>query len=102
MERIAAVEGVDVLFVGPADLAHSLGMSSRHEPELLERVEAVAVAARAHGKAAGMLVATIDQAATYRTLGFTFLGCSSDGGLLVEAARRTAGGLQQLKEVRVG
>ena len=102
VDAIAAVEGVDVLFVGPADLAHSLGISARDAAELLERVEAVAAAARTQGKAAGMLVASLDQAAAYAKLGFTFLGCSSDGGLLVEAARATAEGLHQLKTARVG
>jgi len=103
VEGIAAVEGVDVLFVGPADLAHSLGISGGPAgPELLDRVDAVAAAARAHGKAAGMLVGTLEQAAAYSRRGFTFLGCASDSGLLVQAARTTAEGLRELKGVRVG
>lgn len=102
VDGISAIEGVDVLFVGPADLAHVLGIAGGPDhPALLERVEAVAVAARAHGKAAGMLVGTLEQAALYRRLGFTFLGCASDSGLLVQVAQLTAEGLHQLKEVRV-
>jgi 2-dehydro-3-deoxyglucarate aldolase/4-hydroxy-2-oxoheptanedioate aldolase len=100
-DEIAAVEDVDVLFVGPADLGHSLGIRGGPDtPELLDQVAHVARAARAHGKAAGMLVGTLDQVARYRDLGFTFLGCSSDSSLLMERARQVAGGLHDLKEVR--
>jgi 2-dehydro-3-deoxyglucarate aldolase/4-hydroxy-2-oxoheptanedioate aldolase len=86
--EIAAVDGVDLVFVGPADLAHSLGLACPpDDPELLERVAAVAAAACAHGKAAGVLDGTAEQAAAYYEAGFRFLGCASDSGLLATAAR---------------
>jgi 2-keto-3-deoxy-L-rhamnonate aldolase RhmA len=101
VEGIAAVEGVDVLFVGPVDLAHSLGISGGADnPELLRQAARVADAAAAAGKAAGMLVGSLEIAALYRDLGFTFLGCSSDSGLLTEGARRVAGGLKALREAK--
>jgi 4-hydroxy-2-oxoheptanedioate aldolase len=99
VDEIATVEGVDVLFVGPADLAHSLGIDGGADhPELLEHVAAVAAAAAGAGKAAGVLVGSLAVAETYRDLGFTFLGCSSDSGLLTEAARQVARGLKTLAE----
>jgi 2-keto-3-deoxy-L-rhamnonate aldolase RhmA len=98
VDEIAAVDGADVLFVGPSDLGHALGIPGGPDtPELLERVAEVAAAARKHGKAAGMLVRTLEQAERYRDLGFTFLGVGSDGGFLVEGARATAAALQALK-----
>jgi 2-keto-3-deoxy-L-rhamnonate aldolase RhmA len=98
IDEIAAVEGADVLFVGPADLAHALGIRGGPDhPELLARVEEVAAAAKAHGKAAGMLVRTLAQAELYRDRGFTFLGVGSDSGFLVEGARATAAALHGLK-----
>lgn len=97
VSEIAAVDGVDVVFVGPADLAHSLGLEGTpDDPELLERVAGVAAAARTHGKAAGMLVGTAQQASAYHEAGFRFLGCSSDSGLLAGAARRVVGDLRAL------
>jgi 4-hydroxy-2-oxoheptanedioate aldolase len=100
VDEIAAVDGVDVLFVGPSDLAHALGLSCPpDDPELLTHVRRVADAARAHGKAAGMLVATVEQARRYRELGFTFLGCGSDGSLLASAARGVADELGELAVV---
>jgi hypothetical protein len=47
-----------------------------------------------------MLVGSLEVAALYRDLGFTFLGCSSDGGLLTEGARRVAVGLKALREAK--
>jgi len=99
VREIAAVDGVDVLFVGPADLSQSLGLRrSPDDPRLLERVAAVADAAREHGKAAGVLVGTIEQARAYRDLGFTFLGCGSDGSLLAVSAQEAARRLLELAD----
>jgi 2-keto-3-deoxy-L-rhamnonate aldolase RhmA len=90
VRAIAAVDGVDVLFVGPADLSKALRLRCPpDDPRLLQRVAAVADAAREHGKAAGVLVGTIAQARAYRDLGFSFLGCGSDGSLLAISAQRT-------------
>jgi 2-keto-3-deoxy-L-rhamnonate aldolase RhmA len=100
-DGIAAVDGVDVLFVGPADLAHSLGLHGPpDDPALLEAAAAVADAARAHGKAAGVLVGTIEQLRAYQELGFRFLGCNSDGGLLAAGASQLASDLGELKRSR--
>jgi 2-keto-3-deoxy-L-rhamnonate aldolase RhmA len=98
IDEIAAVEGADVLFVGPADLAQALGIRGGPDhPEMLARVQEVAAAAKAHGKAAGMLVRTLEHAELYRDLGFTFLGVGSDGGFVMEGARATARALQAMK-----
>jgi 2-keto-3-deoxy-L-rhamnonate aldolase RhmA len=97
VDEIAAVEGVDVLFVGPADLANALGLHCPpDDPELVEAAATVADAARAHGKTAGVLVGSLDQLRPYQEAGFRFLGCNSDGGLLVTSAARLAGELQDL------
>jgi 2-keto-3-deoxy-L-rhamnonate aldolase RhmA len=98
VDEIAAVDGVDVLFVGPADLAQSLGLQTApDDPVLLEAAASVAEAASAHGKTAGVLVGTIEQLRAYQQLGFRFLGCNSDGGLLTTAAAGLAGALDGLK-----
>lgn len=95
--EIAAVDGVDILFVGPLDLSHSLGLPIQPDhPELLERVAVVARAAAENGKVAGVLVASIDQARVYMDLGFTFIGCGSDGVLLTRASRQMASQLREL------
>jgi 4-hydroxy-2-oxoheptanedioate aldolase len=102
VEAIAAVDGVDALFVGPADLAHSLGMTCPpDDPALLEHVARVSEAARANGKAAGTLVGNLTQLRAYRELGFSFLGCSSDGSILIEGATALVSGLRELAQLDV-
>jgi 2-dehydro-3-deoxyglucarate aldolase/4-hydroxy-2-oxoheptanedioate aldolase len=50
-ERIAALEGVDLLFVGPADLSQELGVFGQpSHPRVWEAVDQVAAACRRHGK----------------------------------------------------
>jgi 2-keto-3-deoxy-L-rhamnonate aldolase RhmA len=97
VDEIAAVDGVDVQFVGPSDLSHALGLQcAPDDPRLLARVSTVARAARDHVKCAGVLVGTLEQARAYRDLGFTFIGCASDGGLLALHATAVAQDLRGL------
>ncbi len=56
---IAAVDGVDAVFVGPNDLAHTMGHENRTgDPEVIEAIERVLRAASGAGKAAGVLAPT--------------------------------------------
>jgi 2-keto-3-deoxy-L-rhamnonate aldolase RhmA len=97
VRAIAAVEGIDILFVGPADLAHSLEIDGPPDhPQLIERTRQVAKAALDFGKVAGILVETLAQAVIYYQLGFRFIGCSSDGGLLTRAARELVESLRDI------
>ncbi len=57
-DEIAAIDGVDVLFIGPRDLSHDLGVPGDiTAPAYVEALDTVLAAARRHGKACGMLVA---------------------------------------------
>ncbi len=78
---IAAVDGIDVLFVGPTDLSYNLGIRDQLDhPRFLAAVHTVVTAAHAHGKAAGILVHSAPLVATCREWGFTFVALGSDGG----------------------
>lgn len=87
-EAIAAVDGVDCLFVGPSDLTHALGvfLDAEH-PRYLEAVERVQAAAAAHGKATGVLVRSAEELRRYHRLGFRLLAVGSDTSFLAGAAR---------------
>ena len=92
--KIAAVDGVDVLFVGPLDLSVSLGVPDQFgHPAMQEALAKVAQACRGAGKAAGILVATEEQLAQVKALGFTFVALGSDGGVVVREMRALAGTL---------
>ena len=88
-DEIAAIDGVDVLFVGPADLSHSMGIPGRFdEPSFVTALDRVVDACRAHGKAAGLLVSNAEALPPALAQGFTFVGIGSDGGYLQATARR--------------
>jgi 2-keto-3-deoxy-L-rhamnonate aldolase RhmA len=88
LDEIAAVDGVDVLFVGPLDLSVSLGVPDQFDhPVEQEALAKVVKACRGAGKAPGILVANEAQLKTVKALGFTFVAIGSDGGLLVREMR---------------
>jgi len=88
IDAIAAVPGVDVLFIGPVDLTVALGVPNDLDHDVvqsaLRRVEA---AARDHGKIMGILLSRYELASKYRERGYRFIGVASDGVLLNNAAR---------------
>ena len=70
---IAAVPGIDVVFVGPADLSQSLGIPGEwDDPRLLAAVERVLGAAAAAGKCAGVLPTNPTRAAEWAAAGARF------------------------------
>ena len=58
VDAIAAIDGVDLLFVGPADLSQSLGVLGQlSHPRVWEAIDAVAAACKRHGKHWGVVPA---------------------------------------------
>ncbi|WP_353197350.1 aldolase/citrate lyase family protein [Parapedobacter defluvii] len=88
-EAIAAVAGVDVLFVGPADLKLALANETTSEkPTFDDAIHTVAAAAATHGKRAGILLRDHTQVDTMRTLGYSCIAVDSDLALLRQGYER--------------
>jgi len=88
--EMAAIDGVDVLFVGPTDLSHAMGMPGRFDdPAFVAALDRVVAAARANGKSAGILLRTASEVPATRAQGFTFIGVGSDSAYLIAGARAT-------------
>ncbi|RYF24569.1 MAG: aldolase [Comamonadaceae bacterium] len=85
---IAAVPGVDCLFVAPADLAVSMGAHSLADPRVAEALARVCEAGRQAGRAIGCSVADSQQVPGLRALGVSFFVVGSDQALLKRAARQ--------------
>lgn len=79
---IAAVDGVDALFIGPADLAVALGADSSVSPAVENAVETVAEAVRAASRPVGLAVASLDSAERPIAAGITLLIVSTEQALL--------------------
>jgi 2-dehydro-3-deoxyglucarate aldolase/4-hydroxy-2-oxoheptanedioate aldolase len=95
VEAIARIPGVDVLFVGPSDLSHALGVPGQLDaPVFRDGLARVTGAAHAAGICAGILAPSPERARQYREEGFTFLGIASDSALLGMGARAAASALE--------
>jgi 4-hydroxy-2-oxoheptanedioate aldolase len=83
LEAIAAVEGVDGLFIGPSDLAASLGhLGESGHPEVRAAIEDAFKRIRKAGKAPGILTPIESEARHWLSLGCVVLAVGSDVGLL--------------------
>lgn len=91
IEAIAAVEGVDGLFIGPSDLAADFGhLGNPKHPEVQAALKDAATRIRAAGKSAGSLAGNIEDVEFLFDLGFNFTATGSDVGLLGRGAERVA------------
>jgi 4-hydroxy-2-oxoheptanedioate aldolase len=91
LERIAAVEGVDGIFIGPGDLSAALGhVGDLRHAEVQAAVEDGIRRVVATGKPAGILIGDETLARRYIELGCTFTAVGSDIGLLARNAEQLA------------
>ena len=86
IEAIAAVEGVDGVFIGPNDLSADMGhLGNWRHPEVWKVMEAAARKIRDAGKAPGILVGEAEGRRCL-DMGYQFVAVGSDIGLLVGGA----------------
>ncbi|MDG2340129.1 MAG: HpcH/HpaI aldolase/citrate lyase family protein [Paracoccaceae bacterium] len=99
IEEIAAVDGVDGIFIGPADLAMSLGYPGQMKaPAVLEAIENGIRRITAAGKPAGFLSRDQESLDIAAKAGAVFLVPDIDTALLKEAALKRAASFQYLKD----
>jgi 4-hydroxy-2-oxoheptanedioate aldolase len=91
IEAIAAVEGVDGMFIGPSDLAADFGhLADNRHPEVQAAVKDAASRIRAAGKSAGTLSGNLDDVEPLFEMGFNFTAAGSDVGILARGAESVA------------
>ena len=94
IDEIAAVEGVDGVFVGPADLSADMGYPGQPgHPEVEKAIDHVIALTVAAGKIAGIITFDESRFAEYAQKGVTFLGVGGDLAVLNDALRGLAGRL---------
>lgn len=88
LEAIASVPGIDALFIGPNDLASSLGVPGRLDhPRMTEAFERVIAAAQNHGIAAGIHLFDAEAAKAWKAKGIRLITLGNDITMIVEGAR---------------
>lgn len=83
VDQIAAVDGIDVLFIGPMDLSVSMGIVREfNHPEFIAATQKVIDTAKRHNKASGILGFAPEDIAKSYDRGFTFIAAGSDSNMV--------------------
>lgn len=91
LEAIAALDGIDCIFIGPSDLSASLGhLGNAQAPEVRTAIEDAFARTKRAGKAAGILMTVEADAQRYLKQGVEFVAVGSDVGLLARGAEALA------------
>jgi 4-hydroxy-2-oxoheptanedioate aldolase len=90
-EEIITTPGLDGVYIGPADLALSMGlpaMGDQPQPEHLQEVQRLLALCKKHGVAAGIHTGGIEYTQKYLELGFNFVTLGSDSGHMTKHAAK--------------
>lgn len=90
LDDIAAVEGIDALFIGRGDLTVALNLESSESPEMMKIVQDIVAAAKLAGKATVGFATGSDEAKMLAQHGVLSFVISSDQGFLRREAERAA------------
>jgi 4-hydroxy-2-oxoheptanedioate aldolase len=97
-EEILRVPGVDACFIGPSDLAWSMGLGKgpgASDPAHAEAIERVLAAAKRAGVPAGIHCRSAEEVVARASQGFQFMACTSDQFMLFTAASQAAAGIRE-------
>jgi len=88
VEAIAAVHGIDCVWLGHFDLTNFLGIPGQFDnPVYLSAVKRIAATGRAHGKALGYMAADAALAKEYKALGFNMIATGTNQAILMAGVR---------------
>ncbi len=88
VEAIAAVDGIDVLWVGHFDLTNFLGIPGGFDhPKYLDAIKRIVAAGRKHKKGLGFMPSDIKWATDYQAHGFNVMATGTDQGLLLAGVK---------------
>lgn len=90
IDAIASSPGIDVLFIGPADLSLAMGHESHEAPEVQAAIDRISATGARHGVAVGLAVATPEQITAGIARGIRVFVAGSDQGFLLAGARQFA------------
>ena len=99
IEEIAAMEGVDGIFVGPYDLSVAMGKPAQMDnAELTAAIAHVLEVCKRHGKISMIYAGSAESAAAFLRQGFDCVACGMDSILLIQAARKLVADVHGLLE----
>jgi len=95
IEAIGGVDGVDALFIGPADLSAAMGhIGQLTHPDVMHLIAQAVQRSKAIGMPIGTLGGDPEMVAQYRAVGFDFVAVSSDIGFIMKGAQSAIAALR--------
>ncbi len=96
IEEIASVPGIDIIFIGPTDLASSLGVIGQNNSEKLhDAIKKVLDVCKKYNKKIGIFCFTSEEIVKYASMGFSFLGLGLDSSFLLTSAVQAIDGVKK-------
>lgn len=90
IDKIVAVPGIDVIFIGPYDLSASMGLDGQVDhPRVLEAIDRVEQACAKHNLPMGYFGMSPEAVKPYRDKGYQLITCGTDAGFLASGASET-------------
>lgn len=86
IDAIAAVDGVDALFIGRADLTISMGANGADDPQVVAAVDRICAAGKSAGMPVGMFLARVADVHDWRTKGASLFVLQSDQEFMLNGA----------------
>ena len=88
IEEIAAIDGIDGIFIGPFDLSISMGIPGKFDaPEFRQAIDRVQAACKASGKLCMIFSSTVEEARLYLAHGFDAVANNIDTNLFMHVYR---------------
>lgn len=98
LDHIAALDGIDVLFIGPSDLSMALGIFGQFDhPLFKDALKATVDAAQKAGKATGILIFNPDDYQTYYDMGIRMIACGADAAFVADGSRNMVARLRSMR-----
>lgn len=95
-DELLAVEGVDVVMIGPVDLSISLGVPGDfNNPKMVDAISKVKESAEKHGVVPGIQTRPIELARFWKERGMRFIGCGAETGMLMSGAKAIVSALRE-------
>ncbi|NQY52551.1 MAG: 2,4-dihydroxyhept-2-ene-1,7-dioic acid aldolase [Campylobacteraceae bacterium] len=101
LDEILSVDGIDAVYIGPADLSFNLGYEPKfdqEEPYVLEKIKYILKTVKKHNKFAGIHNASVEYALRMKNLGFDFVTVGSDANFIIKAASEVVSSFKNRKK----
>jgi len=99
LDAILSVEGIDAIYIGPADLSNALGCTPKFDQDekpVLDAIDVIVTKAKKHGVVAGIHNGTPEYAQKMIDKGFRFVTIASDARLMAAKAQEVVGKMRAL------